>query len=516
MMLALPAEARLRTMVDLFEDIAGHGSRPAFTATSSCGEVVRLSADGLVASIARAGQLLLDHGVDLGSVVGIHLDNTAGLEALILHWATQWIGAAAVPLGTRLTRPEVANIAADAGVDLVCSALGGLQLARAVVAGLPRARLVDCTPGLVALTESRGMAPAGLVTENDLADVLYTSGTTGRPKGVELTHANNIAAGTELAAAVGLTPDDTYQSSIPYFTSTGVHTNPLMCLVAGAHFVLEPGFDQKSVLPRAEVEGTTTYLGAPSMLNLLLRDIDVSKAPSHLRHLVFGGSVMSAVTLHRLADAFPGRDLTNLYGQTEAGPGGTVCKPQYILEKPGSIGNQGFGPWTSFAVLDRTGEVAGTGQLGEIVLRSPSVMRGYRGNQEATADALAGDWLHTGDVGYVDVDGFLFYADRTKDLIIRGGMNISSAEVESVLLEFPGISDVAVIAVEHEILGEDILAVVVAPNGVSSDSLLRYAREELADYKTPRRVVIVDELPRNAMGKVLKRELREQIADGAS
>ena len=180
---------------------------------------------------------------------------------------------------------------------------------------------------------------------------------------------------------------------------------------------------------------------------------------------------MTAATLERLAHAFPGCALTNLYGQTEAGPGGTVCKPEHILAKAGSIGNQGAGPWTSFEVQDDDGRRSRPGVLGEIVLRSPAVMRGYRDDPAQTAATLAGGWLHTGDLGFVDEDGFLFYADRRKDLVIRGGMNVASAEVESVLMSYPGIADVAVIGVEHDVLGEDLLAVVVAPDGIDTDEL---------------------------------------------
>ncbi|HEX5587128.1 MAG TPA: AMP-binding protein [Acidimicrobiia bacterium] len=510
-LMALPADSRFRTMVDVFEWIATRGDQPAFTATSASGEVVRLGSAQLVDAIARAASALQANGVDRGAVVGIHLDNRAGLEALVLHWAAQWMGAVPTPLGTRLTLPEVAYIAGDADVVLVCSALDGLPLASQVVDQLPAARLLDCSAGLDALLAGHGQASPATLDEEDLADILYTSGTTGHPKGVELTHANNVAAGLELANGSSLTEGDVYQSAIPYFTSTGVHTNPLMCLVTGVHLVMEPTFDQFVVLERAAVEGTTTYLAAPSMLSLIMRDVDTTTAPPSLRSLIFGGSVMSAPTLLRLADAFPHCALTNLYGQTEAGPNGTVCMPADILRKAGSIGNQGMGPWTTFAVLDDAGAPAPVGDLGEIVLRSPSVMRGYRGKPEATATTLADGWLHTGDIGYVDDEGFLYYADRSKDLIIRGGMNISSAEVEAVLLTYPGVADAAVIAVDHEILGEDVLAVLVAPGGVDVDALRAYARTQLADYKAPRHVTFVDELPRNAMGKVLKRELRDDL-----
>ena len=506
---ALPPDAPWRTLIDVFGAVADRGARAALTAPSADGEMTTLGGEVLVELVARTARALTEHDVGPGTTVGIHLDNTTGLEALVLHWAAQWLGAAPVPLGTRLTRPELEHIVGHARPALICSARGHVELALAVGA-TTAVPVLDITGGVHALTIGcTPLAPAA-VDEHDVADVLYTSGTTGRPKGVELTHANDVAVALEFQHAMDLTEEDVFQSAIPYFTSTGVHTNPLPCLASGAHLVMEPSYDQHRVLSVAEAYGTTTYLAAPSMMYLLLRDVDVRR-PTTLRHLLFGGSVMNARTLERLAAAFPDCALTNLYGQTEAGPGGTVCKPADILAKAGSIGNQGMGPWTEFGVQRGDGSPAATGELGEIVLRGPTIMRGYRDDPEQTASTLAGGWLHTGDLGTIDDDGFLFYADRLKDLVIRGGLNIATAEVESALLTHPSVEDVAVIGVEHEVLGEDVLAFVVASEPIAVDALLAHARTLLADYKTPRRVVFVDELPRNGMGKVLKRELRASV-----
>ena len=507
---ALPPDARWRTMIDVFGAVADRGSRPALSAPSADGRMVSLAGEALVELVARAASVLTAHGARRGATVGIHLDNTSGLEALVLHWAAQWMGAVPVPLGTRLTHPELEYIVRHARVALMCSGAAHLSLAR-TVAATTAVSLLDVTAGIHTLAAGHEALTPAAVDEHDVADILYTSGTTGRPKGVELTHANDVAVALEFERAMGLTADDVFQSAIPYFTSTGVHTNPLPCLAAGAHLVIEPSFDQHRMLAVAEAYGTTTYLAAPSMLHLLLRDVDVTQRPTTLRHLLFGGSVMSAPALERLAVAFPECALTNLYGQTEAGPGGTVCKPEDILAKPGSIGNQGMGPWTSFGVQRDDGTAADTDELGEIVLRGPTIMRGYRDDREQTQTALAGGWLHTGDLGVIDADGFLFYADRRKDLVIRGGMNVATAEVEAALLVHPAVADVAVIGVEHEVLGEDLVAVVVAPLPIAADELVAHARTMLADYKTPRRIVFVDELPRNSMGKVLKRELRESL-----
>ena len=504
----LPADAPARTVPALVELAGSHGAKPILTATSACGEERTIASEELPETVGRAASFLAGEGVEEGTHVGLHLDNESGLEALVFHLALQWLGAVAVPVGTRSSPREVRTVMAHAGIELLVTSAAGHAVA-AESAG-DGTRILDCRAGLAELI--RGAPPRGpaSVTESTLADILYTSGTTGQPKGAEFTHGNCISCGMELAVAVGLTADDTYQSAIPYFTSTGAHTNPLLALVAGAHFVLEPRFDQAAALERFHRHGTTVFFGVPSMLTLMVRSGVLPAAlPGSLREIVFGGSATTRAGLLALSAAFPGRGLVNLYGQTEGGPGGTVLGPDDTLLKPGSVGRRGNGPNTHFRVVRPDGSEAAVDEVGEIALRSPAVMRGYHRNPEETARTLRQGWLHTTDVGRIDADGYLWFVDRRRDLIIRGGFNISSSEVEAVLREHPGVADAAVVAVPHDVLDEDLHAFVVpTAAGVDVDDLQRFARERLADYKVPRRMELVDELPRGPMGKVLKRELR--------
>jgi acyl-CoA synthetase (AMP-forming)/AMP-acid ligase II len=198
-----------------------------------------------------------------------------------------------------------------------------------------------------------------------------------------------------------------------------------------------------------------------------------------------------------------------MYGQTEGGPVGTALRPGEIDTKPTSIGRAGTGPATTFGVVDEAGNEVPVGEVGEIVLSGPTLMRGYRNDPEATAQTLRGGRLHTGDMGRVDDDGYLFFVDRKKDMVIRGGYNVGTVEVENALLACPGVAEAAVIGVPHEILGEDLRAYVVLDRG-SVDDVRRRLAAVLADYKTPRDIRVVPELPRNAMGKVSKAELRER------
>lgn len=504
-LMPLPAEAPARTIPELLARIRRAGPRPILTARSASGYVRTVSCARLPDLVARAATFLERHGAARGDPVGIHLDNAAGLEAIVLHLAAQWLGAVPVPLGTRLSAREIADVVADCGARLVL--VQGEQRASAREA-LPAVALVDCTSGVDELTRRLGpRSPADLV-EADLASMLYTSGTSGRAKGVEFDHGNCIACGMELRAAVGLEPHDVYQTAVPYFTSTGAHTNPLLTLVTGAHLVLEPAFDQHETVRRWRLHRTSVYFGVPSMLSLIVRDVDLSTLPDSLRRLVFGGSTTTATGLERLLDAFPGRGLINLYGLTEGGPGGTVLGPDDVLLKPGSVGRRGNGPHTSFRVVREDGADAAVDEVGEIALRSPAVMRGYHQNPEATAVALRGGWLHTTDLGRIDGDGYLWFVDRRKDLVVRGGFNVSTSEIEAVLATFAGIREAAVVGVPHEILGEDLAAYLVVDGELDRAALDAHLRANLADYKRPRRLELVPELPRNAMGKVLKRELR--------
>ncbi|MDO9377449.1 MAG: class I adenylate-forming enzyme family protein [Nocardioidaceae bacterium] len=504
----LPDAAPWRTMADLVDAAAGRGSQPWLTATSADGRTRTVTYGELPDLVGRAAELLRAHGVRPGMLVGLEFDNRFGFEALVLHHAVHWCGGVVVPVNARFSERELRAVAVDADLGVLCTAGDLRGVASMAIDGLDT-RLLDLSDGLVRMVRDLVPGRRAPVSEHDVADLLYTSGTSGTPKGVEITHASCVAGGLELVHAYGVRPGDVYQSAVPYFSSTGAHTNPFAALCGGAHLVLQPSFDQHDTIEVMRRFGTTIYFGVPSMYLLLLRDVDLSDLPDTLRTLVTGGSVMTADGVARIHAAFPGRGLINSYGQTEAGPGGTVVGPDDIADKPESVGGRGNGPWTTFRVARPDGVETDVEETGEIQLRSPAVMRGYRGRPEETATTLVDGWLRTGDLGRRDADGYLFYVDRMADSVIRGGFNVSTVEVESVLASHPEVHEAAVVGIEHAVLGEDLKAFVVADPGLDTEAVGRFLVDKLADYKIPRTIVVVAGLPRNAMGKVVKARLND-------
>lgn len=503
---SLPDTAPWRTLAELIDAAAERGSQPWLTAQSADGDTHTVTYAELPGLIGRAAELLRAHGVDQGVAVGLDFDNRFGLEAMVLHHAVHWCGGVTVPVNARFSERELRAVVADADIRVLCTAGELRVVATSAIAGTA-VGMLDCSEGLMHLLAGHVSGSRTPVSEQDVADLLYTSGTSGTPKGVEFTHANCVAGGLELVQAYGVRAGDVYLSAVPYFSSTGAHTNPFAALCGGAHLVLQATFDQHETVGLMQRFGATIYFGVPSMFLLLMRDVDLSQVPDTLRTLVTGGSVMTADGVARIHAAFPGRGLINSYGQTEAGPGGTVVGPEDIADKPESVGGRGNGPWTKFRVARHDGVEADIEEVGEIQLRSPAVMRGYRGRPEETAKTLSGGWLHTGDLGRRDADGYLYYVDRMTESVIRGGFNISTVEIESVLAGHPDVHEAAVVGIQHAVLGEDLKAFIVADPGLDTDEVALFLVDKLADYKIPRRIVLVPHLPRNAMGKVVKSQL---------
>jgi acyl-CoA synthetase (AMP-forming)/AMP-acid ligase II len=348
---------------------------------------------------------------------------------------------------------------------------------------------------------------------DDLASILYTSGTTGLPKGVEHTHESSLAAGIGWADAFRLLGTDVLQSPFPVFGGAGLHFNGLNCLWAGATFVLASA-DTAASWNLVREWRTSVYVAVPSIYQYWLEHPDVERADlSSLRLLDYGGASMPLPVIGRLRQALPHVRLIQTYGLTEAGPGGTYLPEEYAVDRLGSLGSRGAGPFTSFRVIDEGGADVAAGEPGELVLRGPANMRGYHRDPAGTAAVFVDGWLRSGDVVRFDRDGFLYLLDRKKDLIVRGGYNISSVEIESVLLENPALAEVAAFGLPHSVLGETVaVAVVVRPGQVvDTDGIREHARAHLADFKLPQHVFVVAELPRNASGKVLKRELAAML-----
>ena len=351
---------------------------------------------------------------------------------------------------------------------------------------------------------------------NDTAVILYTSGTTGHPKGAELTHGNmllNAVATHEMLAPAGKGgfEQDVALVTLPLFHSTAQTCQMNSGLYGGMRLVLLPRFDPAAVLQTIVDEQVGFWIGVPTMFWSLLEyagtgAVDVSAIARHLRVCVSGGAPMPVQVLRRFESTFGVRVLEG-YGLSETSP--VVSFNQlHRPSKPGTVGFPIFG--VDVRCVDDEGRPVAAGERGEVVVRGPSVMKGYYNRPEATEDATRNGWFHTGDIGILDDEGYLAIVDRKKDMILRGGFNVYPRELEEVLITHPAVSQVAVVGIPDERLGEEVKAVVVRKPGVAitEDELIEWCREQFASYKYPRVVEFRESLPVGPTGKVLKRELR--------
>ena len=514
-----------RTIPELLaRNVRDFGAREALVAKPYKSEVwtrrtwaeLNSAADRLAAGLAGLG---LAQGTRLAFLSG------NCLECYETYLAAHKLGAVFLPLNARLAAREIADIVEQSRAEFLVFA----SEFSATVAGLRERtglKALVCLAGegesppdgavpYARLAEAAGPPPRVSLCPEDVADILFTSGTTGRPKGVVLTQANKVACGRMLGACLGISRKfygwEKMQSAVPFFTSSGVSSVLMNWLYYGFTLILETAFDVLSALETIHRERTTHWGAVPAMIGFLLdhprfREFDASS----LRLITYGGSVMPEELIRRMQGTWPGIKVVNLYGLTEAGPGGLYLPAADALFKPGSIGI----PWTpdqEARIVDPEGRDAKAGEVGEIILRGPNVMQGYDGNEAATREALWDGWLYTGDLAWHDEDGYFYYADRKKDMIIRGGYNIYPAEVENVFHEHPGVAQAAVIGIPHARLGEDLLAFVTGRGDKTptTEELRAFCRDKLADYKIPRNVRFLDSLPLNAMGKLDKKELRK-------
>ena len=461
--------------------------------------------------------------VDRGTKVAWLLDNRSAGEALSLYQAVHRLGAVNVPISTRLARPEIEHILRhseasvclfdDATAERSVSAIEAtLGLAAAVVVGDASGSVSTTLGELVELGRRAAPCTAARIDEHTDAVILYTSGTTGRPKGVLLSQANVVASGIAWADALRLGPDDVFQAPFPIFSGAGLHYTAMAALFAGAAFIVDDHETEHS-LRMLEREQTTVCAAVPSIYQFWLESpVLATVNVDSVRTLAYGGASMPPSVITRLRGAFPNAGLMQTYGLTEAGPGGTYLPEEYALRFLGSIGTRTAGRFTQVRVVDAAGRDVGPGTPGELLLRGASVMKEYFNDPEATSAAMPDGWLRSGDVVRFDENGALYHLDRKKDIIIRGGFNIASSEVESAILNHPSIVDAAVVGRPHDKLGEEVVAFVVARPGdeVTAEQLLAHCRDLIADFKLPRDIRFCAELPRNAAGKVLKQTLREQ------
>ncbi|MCP9956119.1 long-chain-fatty-acid--CoA ligase [Streptomyces sudanensis] len=487
----------------LARSAAAHPDRPALRLGAD--ELTFAELDGL-SSLATAR--LRSLGTAPGDRVALLLPNSPVFA--VLYYGILRAGAIVVPLNPLLKAGEVEHCLSDAGAALL---LTWHQDSREAVEGARRAG----TPCLVVEPEAfldglRGCRPPARDEPRSPADsavVLYTSGTTGRPKGAELTHRNLRRNVEEGARVLRLGPADVVFGGLPLFHSFG-QVMGLNCAVSvGACLTLLPRFTPADALSVIERDRVTVFLGVPTMYLLMLR---LARSPGYeprdlstLRVGLCGGSPLPVEVLRAFEGTFACAVLEG-YGLSESSP--LACVNRIDRERvAGTVGIPLDG--VEMRVVDRAGRELPDGEVGEIVIRGHNVMRGYWRRPRATAEAVRDGWLHTGDLGTRDARGDFRIVDRIKDLVIRGGLNVYPREVEEVLHAHPAVAEAAVVGVPHEIHGQEVAAAVVLRDGASATAqeLLAFVRERVAPFKYPRIVWITDHLPKGPTGKVLKREI---------
>lgn len=497
---------------------AEHPAGIALSVRSVNGYRDRLSYPQLVARMEAVASGFLSLGLRSGDRIAVFLDNAAGREAFLTAVGALRIGAAVVPLNTRYADEELAYALALAEpAAVVCTAASAARIKRLYAPARPL--LVgpggeDFERWPEPLDVEDVVLPPEEADPDRLGCLLFTSGTTARSKAVMHSHSTMIGAGLSCGAALGLRPGDLYQAGWPFFTSSPMNLGATGCWVFGAGFVFEEPLDNRGRLRLIASERTTYYHGVPSVVHFMIEEFGRRATDvSSLRRLGYGGSAMPPEVIRTIAERWPHVEQVQIYGMTESGPAGTRLEPDRMWDKLGSIGTAM--PFCEIlAVDDRVIEVP-RGTAGEILIKGPGVAKGYYKNPDATAEAFVQGGIRTGDVGRIDEEGFLFFSDRKKDIINRGGLKIASVAVEEVLYRHPAVREAAVVAVPHPDLGEDVAACIVAKadSRLDVDELGRFCSEYLADYARPRRWLVLEELPKNPMGKILKKDLRARLIE---
>ena len=489
-------------------------------AANPAGEAVvageqRLTYQQLDAEVASLAAALAGRGVAAGDRVALLLGNRTEFVTLLL--AILRLGAIAVPMGVRLQTPEIAYVLNDCGARLIVheADLSDRLPAAADVPGL--AERIATGPAFAALRASgdgRVAGPPATPAEEDTAVILYTSGTTGRPKGAMLTHLGIVHSSMVYATCMALTSADRSVAAVPLSHVTGLIANITAMLRAAGTLVIMPSFKAADYLGLCAREKVTQTILVPAMYNLCLLQPDFDRYDlSAWRIGGYGGAPMPTPTIEKLAEKLPGLKLINAYGATETTSPSTMMPPALTASRGDSVGLAV--PCAEIIVVDDAGRELAPGETGEIWIKGPAVVKGYWNNPAATAENFTGGFWHSGDVGRIDADGFVEVLDRKKDMINRGGYKIFTAEVETVLVAAEGVVECAVVAVPCPVLGERVHAFVVTDPAEppTVEALKRCCAERLTDYKVPETMTLTTEpLPRNANGKVMKRALRETLA----
>jgi long-chain acyl-CoA synthetase len=455
----------------------------------------------------RAAALLASLGVEPGDRIGLMLPNIPAFP--VAFYGALAAGAIVVPMNPLLKSREVAYYLGDSGAKVVVAWQGAAAEAAkgAADAGAQVVQVddADLSSRLDGLSPVSSWADAA---GDDDAVILYTSGTTGKPKGAELTH-DNLTRNASLTARTLLknSSGDVMMGCLPLFHVFGLTCGLNGTMAVGGTLTLLPRFDPGKALQIIERDRVTIFEGVPTMYSAMLHhQADPRPGTSSLRLCISGGAAMPVEVLRNFEREFDCIILEG-YGLSETSPVASFNHPDKV-RKPGSVGTPVEG--VEMRLVDGDGNDVPPGEVGEIAIRGHNVMKGYWGKPEATAEAIPDGWFRTGDMGRVDEDGYYYIVDRKKEMIIRGGFNVYPREIEEVLHEHPAVAEAAVVGIPHPELGEDVGAAVALKPGASAtgDELRAFVKERVAAYKYPRHVWLVDELPKGPTGKILRREVR--------
>tara|TARA_R110000850_G_scaffold108602_2_gene221086 strand:+ start:31642 stop:33168 length:1527 start_codon:yes stop_codon:yes gene_type:complete len=467
--------------------------------------------------VAQLANILIARGLKPGDRVAVLMLN--GIETIEAYLAVLRTGAICVPLNFRLVASEVSDIVQDCEVRiLICDdatfAVASLCKAPQLLLAGAGGNASDCERIEDIIQASSPICANRVVSELDPAFLMYTSGTTGRPKGALLSHLNLLVNTLNMLSALEIGPDDrVWLAASPLFHIAGLSGLFPFLYSGGTSIVLPSGqFDANAVVDLLEREQVTSCYFVPTQWQAVCEAATKQPRTYALQRVTWGASIALPSVLNAIAETFPGVRMYNVFGQTEMSPITTVCRADLWPEKHGSVGRSV--PTVEVRVVDDSMNDVPKGEIGEIVYRGPTTFLGYWNRPEADAEAFAGGWFHSGDMVREDEDGFLFIADRKKDMIISGGENIYPAELEAVIDVHPAVLEVAVIGVPHSKWVETPIAIVVLKHAGAADeaAIIAWCKDRLASYKKPSQVHFIEALPRNASGKVVKSALREEFS----
>jgi fatty-acyl-CoA synthase len=464
-------------------------------------------------AVSRAARALLDLGLDHGDRVATYGRNSDAY--LLAYLGCARAGLVHVPVNYALTGDELSYLVVDSGSKALLfdpSLRPAVDAAGVAVQTLLALRDAD---GSLLDQASQGPVPSldVPVADTDLVQLLYTSGTTSKPKGAMMTHRALVHEYLSSIVALDFTESDEPLHPMPLYHSAGMHVFLLPYLAVGATNHLMEAPDIPEILRLVEERGLRSLFLAPTVWVPLSQHADfATRDLSSLRKAFYGASIMPQPVLLRLQEALPELGFWNCFGQSEIGPLATVLRPEEHAERAESCGRAVL--FVEIRVVDESGADVSAGESGEVVYRSPQLCEGYWGKPEETAEAFRDGWFHSGDLVRVDEQGYLTVVDRIKDVINTGGVLVASREVEDALYTHPAVAEVAVIGTPDERWIEAVTAVVVTKAPVTGDELIAHSKLSLAGFKVPKNIHLVDELPRNQSGKLLKRVLRDDLEQG--